>query len=48
MKQPAFWLAVAGVSLITPVVFNLATDRLGQHLPGLVTLNHYVTRANGC
>jgi hypothetical protein len=46
-KQPAFWLAVAGVSLIAPVVFNLAADRLGSTVPGLATLNDYVTRRNG-
>jgi hypothetical protein len=46
-KQPAFWLAVGGVSLISPVVFNLAADRLGHLIPGLATLNDYVTRRNG-
>jgi hypothetical protein len=46
-KQPAFWLAVAGVSLISPVVFNLAADRLGGVVPGLAVLNDYVTRRNG-
>jgi hypothetical protein len=46
-KQPAFWLAVGGVSLIAPVVFNLAADRLGGVVPGLATLNDYVTRRNG-
>ena len=48
-QQPAFWLAVSGVSLLSPVALNLAADRLG-HLPGfggLVTLNNYVTRRNG-
>lgn len=48
-KQPAFWLAVAGVAVIAPTVLNIATDRLG-HLPGfggLVTLNAYNTRRNG-
>lgn len=48
-KQPAFWGAVAGVSLLSPVLLNLAADRLG-HLPGLgglVTLNAYNTRRNG-
>jgi hypothetical protein len=35
------------VSLLAPVVFNLATDRLGDKVPGLVTLNSYVTRRNG-
>lgn len=47
MKQPAFWLAVGGVSLIAPVVFNLAADRLGHIVPGLAELNSYVTRRNG-
>lgn len=46
-KQPAFWLAVAGVSLIAPVVMNLASDRLGHVVPGLATLNAYTTRRNG-
>jgi hypothetical protein len=46
-KQPAFWLAVGGVSLLAPVVFNLAADRLGGVVPGLATLNDYVTRRNG-
>lgn len=48
-QQPAFWLAVGGVSLLAPVVLNLAADRLG-HLPGfsgLVTFNNYTTRRNG-
>ncbi len=47
MKQPAFWLAVGGVSLIAPVVFNLAADRLGHIVPGLYDLNAYITRRNG-
>lgn len=48
-KQASFWLAVGGVSLLAPVVFNLAADRLGD-LPGfsgLVRLNDYITRRNG-
>jgi hypothetical protein len=48
-QQPAFWLAVGGVSLISPLLLNLAADRLG-HLPGLgglVTVNDYLTRRNG-
>ena len=44
-KQLTFWLAVGGVSLIAPVVFNLAADRLP--IPGLRELNDYVTRRNG-
>lgn len=47
MKQLTFWLAVGGVSLISPVLFNLAADRLGPAVPGLATLNDYVTRRNG-
>lgn len=46
-KQVTFWLAVGGVALIAPVVMNLAADRLGPYVPGLVTLNDYVTRRNG-
>ena len=45
--QPAFWFAVGGVSLIAPLLFNLAADRLGGAIPGLATLNDYVTRRNG-
>lgn len=44
-KQLLFWLAVGGVSLITPVLLNLAADKLP--LPGLQTLNNYTTRRNG-
>lgn len=47
MKQATFWLAVGGVSLIAPVIFNLAADRLGAVVPGLADLNSYVTRRNG-
>jgi len=46
-KQLTFWLAVGGVSLIAPVLFNLAADQLGGYVPGLKTLNDYVTRRNG-
>ncbi len=46
-KQAGFWFAVAGVSLIAPVVMNLAADRLGDAVPGLRTLNAYTTRQNG-
>jgi hypothetical protein len=46
-KQLTFWLAVGGVSLLAPVLFNLAADRLGGVVPGLKTLNDYVTRRNG-
>lgn len=43
-QLPAFWLAVAGVAILAPVVFNLAADRFGAKVPGLRTLNNYATR----
>jgi hypothetical protein len=46
-QLPAFWLAVAGVSIIAPIVFNIAADRAGDKLPALRTLNDYATRRNG-
>ena len=46
-KQLTFWLAVGGVSLIAPVLSNLAADRFGDVVPGLRTFNNYVTRRNG-
>ena len=46
-QQAGFWFAVGGVALLAPVVMNLAADRLGDRLPGLKTLNDYVTRRNG-
>jgi hypothetical protein len=47
-KQPAFWLAVAGVSIIAQPLFNLAADsKLGARIPGFRDLNHYTTRRNG-
>jgi hypothetical protein len=46
-KQAGFWLAVAGVSLISPIVLNLASDRLGDAVPGLRTLTGYTYRQNG-
>ena len=45
--RPAFWLAVAGVSLMAPVGMNLLADRAGHIVPGLKTLNDYTTRRNG-
>jgi hypothetical protein len=47
MRKVSFWLAVGGVSLLSPVVVNLAADRLGDAVPGLRTLNDYTTRRNG-
>lgn len=46
-QKVGFWIAVGGVSLISPVLFNLAADRFGDSFPGLRTLNDYVTRKNG-
>lgn len=46
-RQLTFWLAVGGVALIAPVVFNLAADKFGDKVPGLATLNDYMTRRNG-
>lgn len=47
-RQLGFWLAVAGVAVITPVVVNLAADsKAGDVVPGLRTLNAYATRRNG-
>ncbi|MCW2754652.1 MAG: hypothetical protein JWQ32_2063 [Marmoricola sp.] len=46
-RLAAFWGAVAGVSIVAPVMFNLAADRLGTSLPALKSLNDYATRRNG-
>lgn len=45
-RQLTFWLAVGGVSLLSPVLFNLAADRF-PGVPGLRDLNNYMTRRNG-
>lgn len=48
MRQLGFWLAVAGVSALTPTLLNIAADsKLGDVAPGLRTLNAYNTRRNG-
>lgn len=47
-KQAAFWLGVTGLgAVLGPVVFNLASDKLGDTVPGLRDLNNYATRRNG-
>jgi hypothetical protein len=47
-RQPAFWVAVAGVAVIAQPVFNLVADsKVGDLVPGLRTLNAYATRKNG-
>lgn len=43
-KQAGFWLAVAGVSLLSPVVLNLAADKAGHIVPGLRDLTAYTYR----
>lgn len=45
MRRPAFWLAVGGTSILSLVMLNVAADRLP--VPGLKTLQAYVTRQNG-
>jgi hypothetical protein len=48
MRQPAFWLAVAGVSLITQPLLHLVADSsLGARVPGLRDLDSYISRRNG-
>jgi hypothetical protein len=48
MRQPAFWLAVAGVSLISQPVFHLIADGpLGARFQGLRDLDSYISRRNG-
>ena len=46
-QRASFWIGVGGISLLAPVLLNLAADRFGDKLPGLVTLNNYTTRRNG-
>lgn len=47
-RQPAFWLAVAGVAVIAQPLFNLVADsKLGALIPGLRDLNDYTNRRNG-
>jgi len=48
-KQPAFWLAVAGVALIADPLFSLAADSQAaqKFFPALKTLNDFRTRRNG-
>jgi len=47
-KQPAFWAAVVGLSILSQPLFNLVSDsKVGALVPGLRDLNHYTTRRNG-
>lgn len=42
-RRAAFWLGVAGVSILSQIGFNLAADKL-PGLQGLRHLNDYATR----
>ena len=46
-RLAAFWLAVAGVSIVAPITLNVVADRWGKQIPALKTLNDYATRRNG-
>ena len=42
-RRAAFWLSVAGVSILSGIGFNLAADKFPS-LRGLYDLNAYATR----
>jgi hypothetical protein len=47
-RQPALWLAVAGVAVLAQPVFRLVADSpLGDVFPAFRDLNFYATRRNG-
>jgi len=47
-KQPAFWLAVATLPLVSLPVFHLIADStLGARFQGLRDLDNYISRRNG-
>ena len=41
-RQLTFWLAVGGVAIVAPVVFNVLVDKVGDAVPGLDTLRNYI------
>jgi len=41
-RQLTFWLAVGGIALIAPVVFNVAVDKLAPKAPGLDAFRSFV------
>lgn len=43
-KQASFWLAVAGVSVMSPVVLQLTADRWGDKVPGFRDLVNFTTQ----
>lgn len=47
-REPALWLAVAGIAVLAQPVFNLVADsKVGDLFPALRDLNSYSTRRNG-
>jgi hypothetical protein len=47
-RQPALWLAVAGVAVLAQPLFNLVADsKIGDLIPAVRDLNSYSTRRNG-
>lgn len=46
-RMPLFMVSVGGISIASLIMFNLASDRLGNQMPALKTLNDYATRRNG-
>jgi len=47
-RQPALWLAVAGISILAQPLFNLVADsKVGDIFPALRDLNTYSNRRNG-
>lgn len=46
-RQLTFWLAVGGIALIAPVVFNLGVDKVADKVPALDTLRDYINGNGG-
>ena len=47
-KQPAFWLAVTGIAVLSQPLFRLVADsKVGAAFPALRDLNAYSTHKNG-
>lgn len=42
MRRLSFWGAVAGISIIAPMLFQVAAER--TNFPGLAALNSYVKK----
>lgn len=41
-RQLTFWLAVGGVSLLAPVIFNLGVNKVQDRFPALDELRDFV------